>query len=81
MDLLRTHFDIVTLGFHDGHKRELLRRTGWDEIKMPRMNTHPGEIAMTKREVEFMQKILDANGDIDFMESVKYTYRDLYENY
>merc|ERR1712127_490425 len=76
LDLLQEHFDVVTLGYHDGHKRELLRQTGWKDTLMKRTNTHRKEITVSKKEVENMQKLLNDNGDIDFMEGVKYMYRD-----
>ena len=76
LDLLREHFDIVTIGNHDGHKRELLRLTSWQDEEMTRANSHYTDIAVTKRQVEEIQKLLNDNGDTDFMEGVKYMYKD-----
>mmetsp|Transcript_35572 Transcript_35572/g.74988 ORF Transcript_35572/g.74988 Transcript_35572/m.74988 type:complete len:329 (-) Transcript_35572:209-1195(-) len=76
LDLLQKHFDIVTVGNHAGHKRELLRLTGWEDIEMTRTNSHSRDIDLTKREVEGIQKSLDDNGDIDFIERVKHIFRD-----
>ena len=45
--------------------------TGWENKTMHRTNTYSREIQFTKKEVEAMQKLLDNNGDLDFMHEVK----------
>ena len=68
LDLLyEEHFDIVTMGHHDVRTMELLRQTGWEDIEMERTNTASRDIQLSKSEVEKLQKLLNANGDIDFL--------------
>lgn len=74
LELLQKHFDIVTVGDHARYKETLLRMTGWEDREMPRHNTHRGELIFTKEQVEELQKLLTANGDIDFISEVKKLY-------
>ena len=74
IELLQRHFDIVTVGDHTRYKEAILKRTGWDDIVMPRKNTHRGELMFQKEEVEELHKLLDKNGDIDFIYEVKKIY-------
>ncbi|KAL3784100.1 hypothetical protein HJC23_012732 [Cyclotella cryptica] len=74
LDLLEKHFDIVTVGDHSRYKDTLLRMTGWENKIMPRQNTYPGTLVFTKEEVEELQKLLNENGDIDFLYEVKKIY-------
>jgi hypothetical protein len=48
--------------------------TGWEDRDMPRHNTHRGELIFTKEQVEELQKLLMANGDIDFISEVQKRY-------
>ena len=41
---------------------------------MPRHNTYRGTLVFTKEEVEELFKLLDENGDIDFIYEVKKIY-------
>lgn len=74
LELLQRHFDIVTVGDHARYKETLLRMTGWEDRDMPRHNTHSGELIFTKEQVEELQKLLTANGDIDFISEVQKRY-------
>lgn len=76
LELLRDHFDIVTVLDHDRFKRELLEMTGWRDKEMARTNTYKGELTFTKKEVEEMQKLLDKNGDTEFIRRVKEMHED-----
>lgn len=73
LELLARHFDIISVGEHEKFKERIQQFTGWDtdNEEMKRKNTYRGEIHFTKREVENLQRLLDANGDIDFLEKVK----------
>ena len=73
LELLARHFDIISVGEHEQFKERITLFTGWDNDneEMKRKNTYHGEIHFTKREVENLQKLLEANGDIDFIEKVK----------
>jgi hypothetical protein len=61
------------VGEHEQFKERIQQFTGWnkDDEEMKRKNAYHGEIHFTKREVENLQRLLDANGDIDFLEKVK----------
>lgn len=71
LEILTKHFDIVTVGEHDRFKRELLERTGWEDQEMRRTNTHNKDIVFTKKEVEALQKLMEENGDVEFIYEVK----------
>ncbi len=45
---------------------------------MPRRNSYEGALHFTKKEVENMQKLLEENGDIDFIEKVKLLFDNLH---
>lgn len=74
LELLRKHFDIITVGEHARYKDTLLSMTGWEDKIMPRHNTYRGTLVFTKEEVEELFKLLDENGDIDFIYEVKKIY-------
>jgi len=74
LQLLHDHFDVVSVGEHDRFKKELLDITGFPGIEMKRTNTFHKELAFTKAEVEQLQKLLDSNGDTEFMYEVKKLY-------
>lgn len=75
MELLHRHFDIVTVADHTTFRNKILHWTGWTTvIKMPRANVHHGEMNFTKKEVETLQKLLQKNGDIDFVDQAKLDY-------
>ena len=73
LELLARHFDIISVGEHEKFKERIQQFTGWDNDneEMERKNTYRGEIHFTKRQVENLQKLLETNGDIDFLEKVK----------
>ncbi|KAL7543409.1 hypothetical protein ACHAXR_012693 [Thalassiosira sp. AJA248-18] len=75
LELLQNHFDLVTVGDHDEYKRQLLEMTGWEDKEMLRTNTHPKEILFTKKEVEKLQKMMEDNGDTEFIYKVKSMYK------
>ena len=75
LQLLHDHFDIVSVGDHNGYKKKLLSMTGWDDLEMERTNTYNGELSFTKKEIEEMQKLMNDNGDTDFMYEVKKLYK------
>ena len=75
LELLERHFDIVTVGEHDRFRRELLEMTGWEEKEMKRENSHPRDFMFSKREIEEMQKLIEDNGDTDFIYQVKSRYK------
>jgi len=74
LQLLRDHFDIVSVGDHGRYKKELLAMTGWEDKEMERKNSNKREILFTKEEVEGLQKLMNQNGDTDFMYEVKKTF-------
>lgn len=74
MELLHRHFDLVTLADHTLFSGTLLNWTGWTPIDMPRTNVYKKELNFTKKEVEHLQKLLQKNGDIDFIDQVKKEY-------
>jgi len=71
LELLARHFEIVAVGGHDKFKQRIQQFTGWEDKEMPRRNSYEGALHFTKKEVENMQKLLEENGDIDFIEKVK----------
>ena len=75
LQLLHDHFDIVSVGDHNGYKKKLLSMTGWDDLEMERTNTYNGELTFTKEEIEEMQKLMNQNGDTDFMYEVSKLYK------
>ena len=75
LQLLHDHFDIVSVGDHSGYKKKLLSMTGWDDLEMERTNTYNGELTFTKEEIEEMQKLMNQNGDTDFMYEVSKLYK------
>ena len=48
--------------------------TSWPDIEMKRRNTFHKDLLFTKTEVEQLQKLLDDNGDTEFMYEVKKLY-------
>ena len=74
LQLLHDHFDMVYVGNHDAYKKELLSITGWEDKEMKRTNTYNGELKFTKEEVEEVQKLINQNGDTDFMYEVSKLY-------
>jgi len=74
LQLLRDHFDIVVVGDHDRFEKELLSITKWEKKTMKRRNTARGDTPFNKSEVELLQRLLQDNGDIDFI----YKVRDIY---
>jgi len=74
LQLLRDHFDIVVVGDHDRFEKELLSITKWEKKTMNRHNTG-GDTPFNKSDVELIQRLLQDNGDIDFI----YKVRDIYE--
>ena len=74
MELLERHFDVVTEGDHASFMKQVLELTGWDEIEMPYKNVFKGKLNFEKKEVENLQKLLIANGDIDFIDAVRRRY-------
>ena len=74
LELLHKHFDIVTVGDHTRYKDTLLSMTGWEDKIMPRHNTYRGTLVFTKEEIEDLYKLLNENGDIDFIYEVKNIY-------
>ena len=75
LQLLHDHFDIVSVGDHNGYKKKLLSMTGWDDLEMERTNTYNGELTFTKEEIEEMQKLMNDNGDTEFIYEVKKLYK------
>lgn len=49
--------------------------TGWEDKEMERTNSYTKEISFTKKEVEEMQKLMEENGDTEFIYEVKKMYR------
>mmetsp|Transcript_28003 Transcript_28003/g.51652 ORF Transcript_28003/g.51652 Transcript_28003/m.51652 type:complete len:392 (-) Transcript_28003:88-1263(-) len=76
LELLHRHFDIVTVADHATFMGKILNYTGWTPVKMPYSNVHKGVLNFTKKEVETLQKGLLKNGDLDFVDQVKYEYHD-----
>jgi hypothetical protein len=74
LDILHRHFDVVTVGDHETFMGTILNWTGWTPVKMPHMNVYKRELNFTKDEVANLQKLLQANGDIDFIDQVKIDY-------
>ena len=79
LELLARHFDIISVGEHEKFKERINQFTGWDNDneEMNRKNTYGGEIYFTKRQVENLQRLLEMNGDIDFLEKVKLLFGNL----
>mmetsp|Transcript_8332 Transcript_8332/g.20459 ORF Transcript_8332/g.20459 Transcript_8332/m.20459 type:complete len:328 (-) Transcript_8332:27-1010(-) len=75
LQLLQDHFDIITVGRHDWLRDELLAMIGWENKTMARKNTYTKDITFTKKEVEEMQKLLDVNGDTEFVYEIKKRFR------
>eukprot|EP00984_Skeletonema_dohrnii_P000354 scaffold119_cov79-Skeletonema_dohrnii-CCMP3373.AAC.7 len=71
LQLLARHFEIVAVGGHEKFKQRIQQFTGWEEKEMPRKNSYSRTLNFTKKEVDNMQKLLEENGDIDFIEKVK----------
>ena len=74
LQILHDHFDIVTVGDHDGYKKDLLSMTGWEEREMKRVNTHREKLMFSKEEIEEMQMLMNDNGDTEFIYEVKKLY-------
>ncbi|KAL3798446.1 hypothetical protein ACHAW5_007398 [Stephanodiscus triporus] len=75
MELLHRHFDVVTLEDHDMFMDKILDWTGWTRANRYKMgNVHKGELVFTKKEIEKLQKLLQNNGDFDFVDQAKVEY-------
>jgi len=74
MELLHQYFDVVTVGNHATFVDQLLNLTGWPYLKMGHANKHGMVLNFTKKEIEILQKMLERNGDIDFIDRVKHDY-------
>jgi len=73
LELLHRHFDIVTID-HPTFVDKLLDMTGWPRIRMPNRNRYLKELTFFKTEIQALQKLLELNGDLDFIDQVKYEY-------
>ena len=76
LELLHRHFDIVTVADHATFVDKLLHLTGWPYLKMLNRNRYLKELTYSKTEIETLQKQLKQNGDLDFIDQVKYEYHD-----
>lgn len=76
LELLYQHFDVVTVSDHATFIGKILNLTGWPPTPMPHSNVYKGVLRFTKQEVEALQKLLRRNGDVDFVDRVKYEYHD-----
>ena len=76
LELLHRHFDVVTVGDHKTFQATVMNWTGWKLTNIPRTNVYKGDLIFTKKEVETLQKLLQKNGDIDFVDQVKREYHD-----
>lgn len=74
LELLHRHFDVVTVGDHAAFMERVLRWTGWPTVKMPHGNVFNKDLHFTKDSVQNLQKLLEENGDLDFIERVKVEY-------
>ena len=74
LDLLHRHFDVVTVGDHETFRKMILDLTGWARLTIPRTNVYKKELEFSKKEVENLQKLLQKNGDIDFVDRAKMEY-------
>ena len=75
LDLLHRHFDIVSMD-HATFLDKLLSVTGWPYVKMLNRNRYLKELNFRKDTIESLQKLLVSNGDLDFIDRVKYEYHD-----
>eukprot|EP00804_Cyclotella_cryptica_P022882 CCRYP_005081-RA/>CCRYP_005081-RA protein AED:0.05 eAED:0.05 QI:52/1/1/1/0.75/0.6/5/1425/385 len=75
MEILDTHFDVITIGDHAEFKRQILNMTGWTDMDIPHANVYKKELDFTKKEIEALQKGLAKNGDTDFIDMVKLRYQ------
>jgi len=75
LDLLHRHFDIVSID-HATFLDKLLSVTGWPYVKMLNRNRYLKELNFRKDTIESLQKLLLSNGDLDFIDRVKYEYHD-----
>ena len=73
-ELLRRHFDVVTVSDHAGFREQVLRLTGWRPTPMPHVNAFPGDVRFTKREVQALQERLQENGDVEFVDRARRDY-------
>ena len=78
LQLLRDHFDIVTVGNHEGHMKAVLRATGWPELSLQTVNVYSKDIDFTKKQIENILQLLRDNGDIDLINGVQILYKDLF---
>lgn len=44
MEILDTHFDVVTIGDHSEFKRQILNLTGWKDMDIPHANVYKKEL-------------------------------------
>jgi len=75
LELLHRHFDIVTVD-HATFLDKILKLTGWPHMNMLNRNRYLKELTFSKTEIEKLQKLLKMNGDVDFIDQVKYDYHD-----
>ena len=67
----------ITIGDHDTFMGKLLNWTTLTrDNTYKRMNIFKGELEFNKKEVENLQKLLQKNGDFDFIDQVKVDYYD-----
>lgn len=76
MELLHRHFDVVTVGDHATFQQKILDWTGWKDLPIPHGNVFKGTLQFTKKEVENLQKLLQRNGDVEFVDQAKIDYHD-----
>jgi len=76
LELLHRHFDVVTVADHAAYMETVLEWTGWPRVDMPKTNVYKKDLHFTKKEVEKLQKLLQKNGDFDFVDQVKLEYHD-----
>ena len=78
MEILHKYFDIVTLtGDHTNFISTIQKWTGLtSKNKYQKGNVHKKTIDFTKKEIENLYRLLEMNGDIDFVDQVKMEYYD-----
>jgi len=74
MELLEQNFDYIFYQNHELFVDTMIEITGWPRHDMPFSNSHDGRKEFTKSHISQMIETLKRNGDIDFINSIKYKY-------
>ena len=74
MQILDTHFDVITIGDHTEFKRQILEMTGWIDMEIPHSNVYKKELEC-KRFLYFFRFIIYASSMFANLNFLFFSYK------